>query len=222
MMKTVSRLLPLFLVLALLTACEQDVYDKGDNEYSNMRADFVEAFVGNNMQVDYVITDDDVRLQLTDSYTGKWIQRSDTTYRAVLYYDYVGEKARPKSMAHVPTIPVKKLSQFKSGIKTDPLGMESVWLSGSRKYLNLCLILKTGAVDEEAKVQSLGIIGDTITVGPDGLRTYQLRVYHSQGGVPQYYSQRVYFSIPVSGLEADSLHLSINTYNGVVAKGIRL
>ena len=58
---------PLLLLLSLLTlfSCEQDLYEKGDNEYSYMRADFVEAVVGSNKQVVYVVTDNDERLLLT-------------------------------------------------------------------------------------------------------------------------------------------------------------
>ena len=79
-----------------------------------------------------------------------------------------------------------------------------------------------GAVSDEAASHALGIVGDTIMVGDNGLRTYHLRLAHSQGDVPQYYSQRVYFSVPVYGLPVDSLRLSVNTYDGVVTKGFRL
>ena len=221
-MKKFVRLLSAVSLFAFATSCEQELYDKGDSEYSLMRADFVEAFVDNDKQVGYVVTDDDERLQLTAPYTAQWIQRSDTTYRAVLYYNKVGEKAEAIALSRVSTTQIRKPGEFKSGDKTDPLGMESVWLSGNRKYLNLCLILKTGAVEDEKVTQTLGIIGDTIVADDGGRRTYQLRVFHNQGGVPEYYSQRVYFSVPLEELEVDSLRLSINTYKGVVSKGFRL
>ena len=217
-----KKLFCLFLLVFVVVACEQDIYDKGDTDYSYMRADFVEAVVNNNKQVTYVLTDDDERLPLTATYSAKWIERPDTIYRTVLYYNYVDQKAEVLSLSRVSTISVKPLNQFKDGVKTDPLGLESVWLSNNKRYLNLSLIIKTGAVDKDAEIHTLGMIGDTIMVNDNGLRTYQLRLYHSQGDVPQYYSQRVYFSIPVSGLEADSLQLSVNTYDGVVTKGFRL
>ena len=221
-MKKIIRLLSAVSLFVFATSCEQELYDRGDSEYSLMRADFVEAYVDNNKQVEYVVTDDDDRLQLVTPYVAPWIQRADTTYRAVLYYNNVRGKAEVLGLSKVSTAQIRKPREFKSGVKTDPLGMESVWLSGNRKYLNLCLILKTGAVDDENTVQTLGIIGDSIVADPDGRRTYQLRVFHNQGDVPEYYSQRVYFSVPVSGLEVDSLQLSINTYKGVVSKGFRL
>lgn len=217
-----KNLFCLFLLVFAVVACEQSVYDKGDTDFSYMRADFVEAVVGSNKQVTYVLTDDDERLPLTAACSAQWIERSDTVYRAVLYYNYVNQKAEPLSLSRVSTVSVRPLSQFKDSVKTDPLGLESAWLSNNGKYLNLSLILKTGAIDKDAEKHTLGMIGDTIMVNDNGLRTYQLRLYHSQGDVPQYYSQRVYFSIPVSGLEADSLQLSVNTYDGVVTKGFRL
>ena len=212
----------LLLFALSLLSCEQDVYDKGDGEYSLLRADFVEAIVGSDKQVEYVVTDDDERLPLTTAYTAKWIQRPDTTYRAVLYYNYVDKKAEALTLSRISVMTPRKPGDFKSGVKTDPVGVESGWLSGNRKYLNLCLILKTGAVDDEEIVQTLGIIGDTIVTDADGCRTCQLRLFHNQGEVPQYYSQRAYFSIGLDGIEADSLHLSVNTYDGIVERGFRL
>lgn len=217
-----KNLLSAMLLMLALTACEQDVYDKGDNAYSYVRADFVEAVVGSNCQVSYVVTDDGERLTLNTPYAAKWITRADTTYRAVLFYDYSGEKVEARSLSRVSTVSIRKPAQFSTGVKTDPVGLESVWLSGNRKYLNMSVILKTGDVNDEEKVQTLGMVGDTITVGADGLRTCQVRLFHNQGDVPEYYSQRLYFSVPLAGLEADSIRLSVNTYNGVVTKGLRL
>ena len=46
-------------LLALLAACEQEVYEKGDGELSYLRADFVEAFVNADKEVSRVLTDND-------------------------------------------------------------------------------------------------------------------------------------------------------------------
>lgn len=217
-----KQLLCLMLSVLFVTACEQDVYDKGDSTYSYVRADFVEAYVDNDRSVSQVLTDDDVRLQLTAPYAANWIQRPDTTYRAVLYYNQKGQQAEAVNLQRVSTASIKTTQQLRNGAKTDPLKLESVWLSGNKRYLNLSVILMMGAVSDEAASHALGIVGDTIMVGDNGLRTYHLRLAHSQGDVPQYYSQRVYFSVPVYGLPVDSLRLSVNTYDGVVTKGFRL
>jgi ADP-ribose pyrophosphatase YjhB (NUDIX family) len=113
---------------------------------------------------------------------------------------------------------VKARKLMKQKIKTDPVGFESAWLSANGKYLNLGLVVKLGAVDSLTQKQSVGIVGDTILTHGDGRRTYQLRLYHNQGDVPEYYSQRVYISVPVDTLDVDTLQLSVNTYSGVSTK----
>ena len=212
----------LILSVMTLVACEQDVYDKGDVSYSYMRADFVEANVGSDKRVASVLTDDDMLLPLTTSYSASWIQRPDTVYRAVLYYNMKGQQAEAVSLQRVATLGIRPSRQVGDSVKTDPLKLESAWLSGNRKYLNVSVIVKLGQMGDDGATQTLGVVGDTLLVGSDSLRICYLRLSHSQGDVPQYYSQRVYFSIPVSGLGVDSLRLTVNTYNGVVTKGFCL
>jgi hypothetical protein len=72
--------------------CEQDAYDKGDASYSYMRADFVEANVGSDKRIAGVVTDDDAQLQLTTPFSASWIQRADTVYRAVMFYNLKGQQ----------------------------------------------------------------------------------------------------------------------------------
>ena len=242
-----SRLLFCLILCAVAFAgCEQDAYDKGDASYSYMRADFVEAVVGSDKRIAGVVTDDDVQLRLTTPFTASWIQRADTVYRAVMFYN-LGvqefgssgvqefgssgvqefgssgvQEAEVVSLQRIATLSVRTSRQVGFGVADDPLKLESVWLSGNKKYLNLRVVVMTGLTDDDGATQSLGMVSDTILVGDDGLRTCHLRLLHSQGDVPQYYSQRVYFSVPVDRLEADSLRLTVNTYDGVVTKGFRL
>ena len=242
-----SRLLFCLILCAVAFAgCEQDAYDKGDASYSYMRADFVEAVVGSDKRIAGVVTDDDVQLRLMTPFTASWIQRADTVYRAVMFYN-LGvqefgssgvqefgssgvqefgssgvQEAEVVSLQRIATLSVRTSRQVGFGVADDPLKLESVWLSGNKKYLNLRVVVMTGLTDDDGATQSLGMVSDTILVGDDGLRTCHLRLLHSQGDVPQYYSQRVYFSVPVDRLEADSLRLTVNTYDGVVTKGFRL
>ena len=218
-----SRLLFCLILCAVAFAgCEQDAYDKGDASYSYMRADFVEAVVGSDKRIAGVVTDDDVQLRLTTPFTASWIQRADTVYRAVMFYNLGVQEAEVVSLQRIATLSVRTSRQVGFGVADDPLKLESVWLSGNKKYLNLRVVVMTGLTDDDGATQSLGMVSDTILVGDDGLRTCHLRLLHSQGDVPQYYSQRVYFSVPVDRLEADSLRLTVNTYDGVVTKGFRL
>lgn len=217
----------LLLLISFLTlfSCEQDLYEKGDNEYSYMRADFVEAVVGSNKQIVYVVTDNDERLLLTAPYTDSWIGRSDTVYRALLYYSNQDDRAKVELMGRVSTLSINddsvSVSTWREKL-ADPVGLETAWVSFNKKYLNLGLVLKTGAVDDESKIQKLGMHYSSSYVNTDSTRTVHLLLSHKQGEVPEYYSQRVYVSIPIMEMSTDTLRVSINTYNGVVTKNFRL
>ena len=64
--------------------------------------------------------------------------------------------------------------------------------------------------------------GATILTNPDGTSTSYLRLYHDQGGVPDYYSTQVYASLITSEILADSACISINTYKGIVTKAFQI
>lgn len=205
-------------LLALFAACEQEVYEKGDGELSYLRADFVEAFVNADKKVSRVLTDNDDELTLTTPYTADWIKRPDTTYRAVLYYKKVENRAEALSLARVTTLTLRNDSSAVSKWNPDPIGMETVWVGHNLRYLNLGLVLKTGATDKDAKPQSIGMLHGGITVNEDSTRTLQLLFNHHQGDAPEYYSQRAYVSLPLSGLTVDSVRLTVVTYNGTVVR----
>ena len=212
----------LLLALALLVSCEQDVYEKGDSASSYRRADFVEAYANPPHQVEYVVTDDGDSLQLTAPYTGSWVQRPDTVYRAVLYYNQRGQQAEVLNFGLVATLVPQQAPEGFVKWKEDPVGLETVWLSRSKKYLNLGLLLKTGQTEQKNQMQAVGVVNLGTTMNTDSTFTCTLVLSHSQGNVPEYYTQRTYLSIPVEGLEADSLRFILNTYNGYVTRKFRL
>ena len=99
-------------------------------------------------------------------------------------------------------------------MKTDPVRIESMWVGKSKKYANLSLYLMTGTTDSDSLKQVLGCRRDALVTNADGTRTLRLTLYHNQGGVPEYYSQRVYLSIPIQGMKVDSIWFTVNTYEG--------
>ena len=206
-------------MLCMLAACEQENYDKGDGKYSRLVTAFVEAPTTQERQVVYVDTDEGERLALNAPYTAKWLLKADTTYRAVLYY-YEEEKeaVRPYMLASLSTATVLPVDSFKKGVKTDPVKFESAWVSKTKKYLNTGIYLKMGTSENADARHIIGIVRDTIMLQADGKLTAHLRLYHYQGDVPEYYSQRTYFSIPLKDIAADSVRFSLNTYDGVVTK----
>ena len=203
----------------VISSCTKDAYEKGEGEYSLVRGDFAEAVVNSSKQVTKIVTDDGDELFLTSPYTAKWVAKADTTYRCMLYYNKVDGKADVVSMGQVPCATVFPLSQFDKEFKTDPVKFESTWMSKTGRYLNLSLLVKTGTADDTAAVQSLAVVSDTLITHPDGKQIRGLILHHDQGNVPQYYSTQVYFSIPTDRIDADSVRISINSYDGeVVAK----
>ena len=212
-----SFLLPLSSFLFL--SCTQDAYEKGEGRYSLMRGDFAEAVVNNVRQVTRIVTDDGDELAVTSPYSAKWIAKADTTYRCMLYYNKVEGKAEVVSMGQVPCPVITPLSEFEKELKTDPVKFESTWMSKTGRYLNLSILVKTGVTDDSTAVQSLAIVSDTLITHTDGKQIRNLILYHDQGNVPQYYSTQVYISIPINRIDADSVRISINSYDGeVVAK----
>ncbi len=206
-----------------IASCTQDAYDKGEGEYSLLRADFVEAHTNGQKQVDYVITDDGELLSVSEPFTAKWLTKADTLYRCALYYNKVKEDngkyaADVVSAGQVPCPLVTPLSKLETSMRTDPVKFESAWMSKSGKYINLSLYLMTGSTTDKDAIQHLAIVQDTVMENPDHTRTAYLRLYHDQGGIPEYYSTQVYTSILTKEIDADSVRISINTYKSPVVK----
>jgi len=231
-MNRILHILPCFIVIniifMMICSCTQEVYEKGEGEYSLMRGDFAEAYVDQKLQVVSIITDDGEQLALTKPYSAKWLARPDTLYRCMLYYNKIEAKngkpasAEVISLGQVPCPVVTPLSLFDQELRTDPVKLESAWMSKSGKYINLYLQLKTGVTDDSSAVQQLAVVADTLMINPDKTFTCFLRLHHNQGNVPEYYSTKAYLSIPAYSLIIDTVRISINTYNGLVVKAFPL
>ena len=230
-MKRLLRLIVIiithFSLLITHSSCTQDAYEKGEGEYSLMRADFIEAHANGQKEIDRITTDDGDQYSVTKAFTTKWVTTADSTYRCILYYNKVEEgsgkyAAEPISIGQVPCPKITLLNELDKPMKTDPVKFESAWLSKTGKYLNLSLFLMTGTTDDEDASQTLHVVQDTVMTNPDATRTSHLRLYHDQGGLPEYYSTQVYASILTSQIDADSVRISINTYKGFVTKSFSL
>ena len=212
-----------FSLIITHSSCTQDAYEKGEGEYSLMRADFIEAHANGQKEIDRITTDDGDQYSVTKTFTTKWVTTADSTYRCILYYNKVEEgsgkySVEPISIGQVPCPKITPLTELEKPMKTDPVKFESAWLSKTGKYLNLSLYLMTGTTDDEDASQTLHVVQDTIMTNPDATRTSHLRLYHDQGGIPEYYSTQVYASILTSQIDVDSVSLTINTYKGLVTK----
>lgn len=224
----IRRFFMLMPLVALLMACSSDSYDTGDGSLSYMVADFVEAETDASAKVMSIVTDRDERLWLTRSVKLDWAEKPDTAYRSLIYYNKVKDGngqyvAEPVGATQVPTPAVTATADIKGGMKTDPVVFESAWKSHNGKYINLDLSVKTGTVDGEYGQQTVGMACDGIDTRTDGTRLVRLTLYHDQASVPEYYSAKLYMSIPMEYIPielsaGDEVQVSIVTYGGQVVK----
>lgn len=219
----------IFLPLALLfMACENEAYHTGEGSLSNMRADFVEAQTDADANVVSIETDDGERMFLASAVKISSMERPDTVYRALLYYNKVEADdgsflAEPLGLTQVLVPSVVPVEEMEDGLKADPLDFVSSWTSRNGKYLNLELGVKTGSVDGSYGTQTLGIVCLGVDERDDGTRLVRLSLYHDQAGVPEYYTTEAYVSIAVSRLPVepaagDEVSIGIETYDGTVTR----
>lgn len=201
-------------------ACETEDYETGDGELSYMRADFADIHTSEAKKVDYACTDNGDSLLVRPFYNCEWAATPDSIYRALLYYD-----VKTKGTGEVEAIAIKQVlalrmlqtSKMKE-VHTDPLVFESAWVSPNKKYLNLGLYVKSGKIEGDDR-QTVGMLCDTIYTRDDGRRLFSLRMFHHQNNIPEYYSVRVYASVPLDSINpGDSILLNVNTYEGEVTK----
>jgi hypothetical protein len=213
------KVMTVIVTLFITGGCEHDFYETGDSGLSYLHTDFVEARTNTATAFFSAHTDDGVRLTLQPALKTLWATKGDTTYRALLYYNKVENGVtEPVAISPVAVLRIR-LALDLPPVHTDPVGFESAWISRDKKYLNLGLKLKTGKSDDTRAVQSLGIVCDSVRRRSSGSRIFYLRLYHRQNGIPEYYSTRVFASIPLQNMERkDSVVLDINTYKGKVRK----
>ena len=116
-----------------LSGCTTEAYDSGDGRYSYLTADFVVAHTSAGKTVDYVVCDNGERLVLSPAYRVEWAEKADTTYRALLYYNAATASSSPRTVvavaaSQVPVFHPLPASMLET-VATDPLTVESVWLS---------------------------------------------------------------------------------------------
>ena len=217
-----KKLFAFSLFAFLLFSCETDSYEKGEGQYSQMRGDFAEVTVNSQKQGVSFLTDEGEEFTLISPATSSWIQRPDTVYRAIVYFNKVASgMAEAVAMGQMGVLRPIEHWRFKEQPQ-DPLGVESVWLTRNGKYINMGLLLKNGRVEDSEGVHAMALCRDTVLLNPDQTRTAYYRLLHSQGDAPEYYTNRRYVSILLPQDRPDSVRLSIRTYNGTLEKQFAL
>ena len=222
----------LFCVIALLvalTACTSENYDAGDGTNSFLTADLVMLRTSADRLVRSAQLDDNTTLQFSNPFVQDWLERPDTVYRALLYYDKPtatsnaqGITTKARSVAAVPVLTPVAESEVKQ-MHTDPVGFESMWMSKNGEYLNVSLLLKCGTPSGDNVRHQIGIVSSGVATATDGQRTLRLTLFHYQGEMPEYYTVQQYLSIPTKVLgDADQVVFVVNTYDGAIERQIQL
>lgn len=208
------------LAAAVLASCEHDGYESGDGSLSYLTAELAVLHTASNRSATSADLDNGTTLSISNPFTTSWMTKADTIYRALLYYDVAtdgSKKVKARSVSAVPVLRPMEQSKVKD-MHTDPVRVESVWAAKSG-YINMSLLLKAGKTDGEDAVQTLGLVDCGTTVGNDGKRIRHLKLYHDQGGVPEYYTVQRYASIDTKDLgDIDAVSITVNTYSGEVTK----
>ena len=204
----------------MLASCEHDGYESGDGSLSYLTAELAVLHTASNRSATSADLDNGTTLSISNPFTTSWMTKADTIYRALLYYDVAtggSKKVKARSVSAVPVLRPMEQSKV-NDMHTDPVGLESVWAAKSG-YINMSLLLNAGKTDGEDAVQTLGLVDCGTTVGNDGKRIRHLKLYHDQGGVPEYYTVQRYASIDTKDLgDVDVVSITVNTYSGEVTK----
>lgn len=225
MRNTVVSISAIFACLLSLmpVSCTNESYDTGDGGLSYLCADFVEARTTSDTIITEVVTDDGAALSISRPLRPSWASVPDTLYRALFYYNKNGNPVEPLAISRVPVI-IPRIQ--KDSLLTDPVGVESVWMSASGKYVNISLLIKTGIPDSVDARQWISVVYSPHTPnwGAGGLYGVQdtLLLLHSQNSVPEYYTSRMYVSIPTAALPSrDVVNIRVNTYGGMRTYTVR-
>lgn len=200
------KLLVVLLCMYSLSACEEEY------SYPNVVTELTEVETDSQGKLSRLITD------RGESYAiGQQPEKlklvADTLYRVLSVFEPMEEKNSPLHVYSIqpvfayPPLPIK---DFKEGIKTDPVDIQSIWRSG--KYLNLILEVQT-----KDKKHAFHFADDGISTRNDGYRTLNLIFYHDRKDDYEAFTSKYCFSIPLNSYEGklrkgDKILLHIQTY----------
>ena len=202
-----------------MVSCTVEPYETGDTSLSYLMAEMVDMHVVGR-EIKSIVTDSDERLAVSSSYLlPEKMEHRDTTYRMMLYYNKEGNK--PIELKSLKRAYVVKSSDKQSSLTLhdDPVKLISAWKAQNSSYINLSLGLMVGNADSDDAVHKVGIVADRVETMPNGSKTYYLTFHHDQGGIPEYYTQTVYISVPLKEYaEGDRICIRMNTYSGWIEK----
>lgn len=187
--------------------CQEDDY-----VYPDVLTAFTEVQTSDEGVLTYLLTDqgDKYRVLEREGLDGL---TPDSIYRALCVYqvtDVQEGTVQLYSAQKVLSMLPKPESDFKEGIRTDPLDIQSIWLSG--KYLNMVLLPLA-----KDKGHIFHFVENSLTQTDEGINRLELTLYHDQNGDYEAFTRKTYLSIPLWGYgnkldTGDRIVLHIQTY----------
>ncbi len=188
--------------------------DNDDYVYPSVITEFIDACTDESGTLSSFRTDqgESLFIQPREGISGL---REDTTYRTVSTYQIIDETpGQNRIMLYtcqlIPAMIPQKIENFLLGIKTDPVGIQSIWRSG--EYLNMILLIK-----HKDQSHAFHFVDEGITVDADQNKTLNLRLYHNRYNDYEAFTIKYYLSVPLWHYkdilnEGDKIRFHINTY----------
>lgn len=202
-------LIYIFLTVFLLSneGCQEDDY-----VYPDVLTEFTEVQTNDKGVLTYLLTDQGDKYQILER-EGLDGLTPDSIYRTLCIYqitDVEKETVQLYSAQKVLSMLPKPASAFSDGIRTDPLDIQSIWLSG--KYLNMVLLPMA-----KDKSHIFHFVENSLTQDNEGRAQLELTLYHDQNGDYEAFTRKTYLSIPLwrygNKLDTgDRIVLHIQTY----------
>jgi len=182
----------LFLIFLSLLSCkgEEDSYI-----YPSVKLEFMSAQTDNSSQIISLKTDKDSTYQVEKDRTNSKLD-ANILQRIVCYYSTLSKATATENgtveiyslIKTVSPTPAKLASETE--MKTDPVGIQSIWLSGD--YIDLTLQVKL----QSEKHAFHFIEGNTYYLGNKPI--INLTLYHDKNGDVEAYTKVAYLSVPLA------------------------
>lgn len=215
---TLSKTIIIAAIIAAISSCKHNAYETGDGDLSYMHADYTDITITDG-RVAMMQTDNDINLIPPYGIGVSSEIPTDTMLRRLIYYT-MSDVTQPIEILKLTTVEIIRphAENAIEEIKTDPVKLTAAWMSHNRRYINMQLGLMTGNSDDDQAIQQILMVCDSIHT--DGRGAVFLTLYHDQADIPEYYTQDVHISIPLTELpiDADTVSITINTYTGTVTK----
>lgn len=204
-MKRQTVFLSFLLCICLLGACKEDEY-----VYPSIVKEFIGASTDENGTLAHLITDagETYRIQPRSGLDGL---QKDTLYRTISTYLPMGN-GTVQLYTSEPVLSMKPVTpdRISGGMKTDPVDIERIWLSG--KYLNMVLLAQV-----RDQVHSYHFVEESLQTGGNGKKILRLRLHHNSNQDYEAFTRKVYLSVPLWAYEkkmqaGDRVIFHINTY----------